>query len=988
MADRSIVVRLKAEVSGFQSAMAAASRSTKDAEQDLARFSENGGTSLGRLTTSATQHREAWSAAGTALLGFGAAAVAGVGLAIKSFADFDSRMAQVSSLSHAGASDMASLTDAALHMGQQIGYSANDVADAEIELVKAGISVKDILGGALSGALTLAAAGQIDVADATEIATIAMTQFGLAGKDIPHVADLLAAGADKALGGVSELGWALKSGGLVAHQFDMSIEDTVGTLALFAQNGLMGEAAGTDLRQMLLKLAAPSKEAQRDLDQLGITVYNSQGKFTGIVSLAGQLQSKMNGLSEAERNAMMAHIFGARSIVGANILYQAGAEGVQGWIDAVNDSGFAAKQAAGKMDSLNGDMKKLQAAWENGMIQMGGTADGFLRPIIQSVTGLINQFDALPEPVKGAVLGFTAVVGVGALVAGTFLTVTPKILDTVNGFRQLSADGSKVPGLLGSIAKAAGLVAIGFTAISAISNIFTAKQTSSVEDMTQAIIDLNKTGKTASIDTMFQKWDSSFGSGPADHIHNLNDAVHELADPHVPAVLQNIADGIQSFTGGAKSDLGQITDRFKSMGDAMGNLTNSGNLQTAATTFNKISDAFQKNGKSAQDALDVLPGYKNALQEMANQAGVSLSAQDLLNLAMGKIPPQLAAATDATGSYVDAAGNIQVVSKEVQKALADIGLSADGTVASLAKLVKGFEAAGLTQISANEALSNYLASLDAVDASIKKNGTSLDLHTEKGRANQKALDDVASAGLKLIEVNAQNGASQEELSKNLQTTYDDLLANYKAFGITGQKADDMARSVLGIPKNVPIDTAIQNYADSMMKLNGLQTAAQNLNGFVVRVPVEISVSNSAALDPATYATGQGRARQGNAVFEATGGPIGFATGGTAGGYPFGGLLDGPGGGTSDSINARLSKGEYVIPAARVKQYGVPLFEQIRAGKFQQPAPSYQASPMLSTGGGSNRSAGTTVHQTNNIYEANDGAQVALDVIRRLSMVRA
>jgi TP901 family phage tail tape measure protein len=103
-----------------------------------------------------------------------------------------------------------------------------------------------------------------------------LTQFNLTGKDVPHVADLLAAGADKALGGVSDLGEALKSGGLVASQFGVSLEETIGTLSAFANAGLLGETAGTDLRQMLLKLADPSAQASQDDDEARDRIYDNR----------------------------------------------------------------------------------------------------------------------------------------------------------------------------------------------------------------------------------------------------------------------------------------------------------------------------------------------------------------------------------------------------------------------------------------------------------------------------------------------------------------------------------------------------------------------------------------------------------------------------------------------------------------------------------------------------------------------------------------
>jgi TP901 family phage tail tape measure protein len=183
------------------------------------------------------------------------------------------------------------------------------------------------MGGALPGALALAAAGQMDVADATSIAVTAMTQFQLKGSDIPHVADLLAAGADKALGSVGDLGMALKQGGLVAAQFGLSVDDTVGTLSAFANAGLIGSDAGTSFKTMLTQLAAPSTKAQALLDKYNITLNDSKGNFIGITGLAGQLQTKLGGLTQAQRNAALATIFGTDAVRAANVLYKEGASG-------------------------------------------------------------------------------------------------------------------------------------------------------------------------------------------------------------------------------------------------------------------------------------------------------------------------------------------------------------------------------------------------------------------------------------------------------------------------------------------------------------------------------------------------------------------------------------------------------------------------------------------------------------------------------------
>jgi len=117
-------------------------------------------------------------------------------------------------------------------------------------LLKAGVSVKDVLSGGLSGSLDLAAAGGLDLAIAAETAASAMTQFKLSGDQVPRIADALAAGAGKAQGDVSDLAQALGQSGLVASQFGLSLEDTVGGLSAFASAGLMGSDAGTSMKTM------------------------------------------------------------------------------------------------------------------------------------------------------------------------------------------------------------------------------------------------------------------------------------------------------------------------------------------------------------------------------------------------------------------------------------------------------------------------------------------------------------------------------------------------------------------------------------------------------------------------------------------------------------------------------------------------------------------------------------------------------------------
>jgi TP901 family phage tail tape measure protein len=359
------------------------------------------------LTAEGLRFRDKMASAGTAALqafGLQALTVAGAVTALigvfKSAADvvvqFDKALSSIRALGGEYADNIDALGEAAKTAGINFGFTATESLGAVEALAKAGVSTADILGGALTGALTLAAAGNLDVATAAETASKAMTQFGLSGKDIPKLADLLAAGAATATGDVTDFAQALNQAGLVASQAGIPIEETVGALTAFAAAGLLGSDAGTSFRTMLLRLQNPSKESAKEMERLGINAFNAQGEFIGLEKLAGQLQTQLAGLTQEQRSAALAQIFGSDAVRAANVLYTQGAEGIAKYNDQVNQSGFAAQVAAEQTDNLAGDLDRAKGAWQALVlgIEDGSNSIGTsVRSIIQSFTDLIGAID-------------------------------------------------------------------------------------------------------------------------------------------------------------------------------------------------------------------------------------------------------------------------------------------------------------------------------------------------------------------------------------------------------------------------------------------------------------------------------------------------------------------------------------------------------------------------------------------------------------------
>lgn len=165
------------------------------------------------------------SGAGTKMLPItGVVTAAGVA-AVKTAADFDSGMSQVSAVSGATGSDLEALRDKAREMGEKTKFSASEAAEAMNYMAMAGWKTEDMLGG-IEGVMNLAAASGEDLATTSDIVTDALTAFGLTAQDSGHFADILAAASSNANTNVSMMDETFKYAAPVAGALGFSAEDS------------------------------------------------------------------------------------------------------------------------------------------------------------------------------------------------------------------------------------------------------------------------------------------------------------------------------------------------------------------------------------------------------------------------------------------------------------------------------------------------------------------------------------------------------------------------------------------------------------------------------------------------------------------------------------------------------------------------------------------------------------------------------------------
>jgi len=848
MADRVTKVSLILQVSEYLANAEKAAQKTRD---------------IGTEAEKAAQKGRAIETLGPALLSVGAIAGVAFGLVVSKAAEFDKAMSGVQAATHESAATLGLLREAALQAGADTVFSATEAAQAEEELAKAGVSASDVIGGALSGSLDLASAGSLGVADAASIAATAMTQFRLSGAQVPHVADLLSAGAGKAQGSVQDLSAALNQGGLVAAQAGFSIEDTTATLAAFASAGLIGSDAGTALKTALLSLEAPSNKAQELMRQYGINIYDANGKMLSFSGIAGQLQTKLGGLTDEQRNSALATIFGTDAVRAASVLYSQGSAGIDSWNDKVNDSGYAAETARIKMDNLSGDVEQLGGSFDTALIKSGSGANEVLRSIVQSATGLVNAIGSLPAPVLEAGVGLLGLVaGVGTL-GGGFISILPKISATKLAMQELNLTGKNLIGIIGK----GGAISLG---LAALTNGFTA-MSEQVElsdvDLARLQVTLKEVTNldTSDLNSAFST-DDNFGFlGYTKGVTGFKEALDSLTTTD----LAQWIDGTTFGLSGVGNSADKTEANFRQLDLSLAELAKQ-DFSSSVSTFQKYVEALGGGDEAALKLLNTSTSYKAELVSLADTAGIATDDQSLLNLALGR------------GG--DAQQLLRDETAKSNSALADMSAAAQdtsGNVKDLSDQIKNF---GSAQFDTEKATDSLYAAFDSLDKIISSGEGSLDRTTEAGRKTSGALLDVASSTNDLAAATYAQTGSQEQTVAVLEQGRQKLIEFGIRLGYTSENAKTYADSLIAIPS--ALITQVQANTDGA--IGQINSLIDFINSRAATITVNATRPNIG------FGLGDGRAY---------GGTVGFAGGGTA--Y-------GPGTAKSDSILTRLSVGEEVI----------------------------------------------------------------------------
>ena len=386
-------------------------------------------------------------AAGTTAVGAFATA------SIEAGKSFDASMAQVAATMGTTVDQIGDLRDFAQEMGSTTAFSATEAADALNYMALAGYDA-DTSMKMLPNVLSLAAAGNIDLAAASDMVTDAQTALGLSLDETSTMVDQMAKASSKSNTSVAQLGDAFLKIGANARNVKGGTQELSTVLGVLADNGIKGTEAGTHLRNIMLSLTPTTDKAAAAWEQLGVQAYDANGELRDLPTIFAELNTAMKDMTDQEKTETLSAMFNKTDLASIQALIGTTTERYEELSAAIEDSDGAAKAMADtQLDNLAGDITLFQSALEGAKIAVSDELTPTLRDFVKlGADGLGEVTKAFKEDgLSGAMDALGGVLSEGLTMV---VDMIPDAIDA--GMQLIGALGQGIMDNLDTIVYAAG----------------------------------------------------------------------------------------------------------------------------------------------------------------------------------------------------------------------------------------------------------------------------------------------------------------------------------------------------------------------------------------------------------------------------------------------------------------------------------------------------------------------------------------------------
>ncbi|EMK2700092.1 phage tail tape measure protein [Providencia rettgeri] len=383
--------------------------------------------------------------------------------------DFEIGMSKVQALTRLdkNSDDYKMLREQARDLGATTAFTANEVAQGQAFYAMAGFKPEQIK-NAMKGTLSMSLAGDIDLATTADIGSNILTGFKMNSNEMNRVSDTLVGVFTRANVNLAMLGETMKYVAPPAAGLGVDLETAAAAAGKLGDAGIQSSMAGTSLKSIFGRLAAPTSEVSKALKEINLKTTDSKGNFREFTEILVELDKKTKGMGNAKRAGLFKKLAGEEAFSALMVLTdQASTGSLQQLIAELKAAKGEAEKVANVMtDNLDGDLKNLTSAYEDVGIQIFGGADSPLRDITKRVTDLISKFGQWakknPELVKQITmitLGLGAVLAVGG---GITLMIAALIGPLAMAKLSLSVLGIKGSGFLSLLIKPIKLIGTAF----------------------------------------------------------------------------------------------------------------------------------------------------------------------------------------------------------------------------------------------------------------------------------------------------------------------------------------------------------------------------------------------------------------------------------------------------------------------------------------------------------------------------------------------
>jgi len=823
VAERDVVVRIRAEIGAFKRDMAAAASAARKTAEQTEAAGKQSESAIGRLAQTAQTHDKAWNQVSTGMVASGAAIVGALALSTKAAMDWESAWAGVTKTVDGSPQQMAQLEGELRNLARTLPSTHTEIAAVAEAAGQLGVARKDV-SGFTKTMIDLGESTNLTAEDAaTNIAQISnvmgtMEREGSKGVERFGSA-LVALGNDGASTESDILSMAQRIAGAAAT-LGASEADVLALSNTLASMGVRAELGGGVTTRVLLKMRSAVDEGGDSLASFaeiaGVSADEFAAKFREAPVEALDLVSKgIYGVNEAGGNVTQTlKDLGIKGTEETQVMLALANSG-----DLLTDSLNLGAEAWANNTALVEEANKryetaeskVKIAWNN-IKDASIEAGAAILPVVSGIAGVVADlaggFADLPDPVKTALTVLGGVGGVGLLATGGMMKLVSALGDTIPKMQALGIDtprATKAVGLLGKSLGAVTAVGAGFligkTVIEGIND-----AVRSGKPDVEAYFNLIATG--GNVKDVLNLGESDGWSGSI--FKDSGEAAKEYYDTltvesgNAKRAIEQLAntDGLTGLTGwfsknlsfgdvrGATEDALQLQEAMRGIARAF----DMGESELGIDALKGLQSELELTDSNVATLINSTPELKSALTNLATENGIQIDPNNelgLVDLALGRIQ------TSAPGAAEGLSG--------VDGALGDTAVSAEDAAKAVDDFYQAMVNAGMVVLNEREALRGMQESFAAATAAIDENGRTLDITTEKGRANQAALDGIASSTLAAMEAQREAGATAGELGETISAGREAFITNAEAMGMSSEKAAALADSLNLIPGAVYIN---------------------------------------------------------------------------------------------------------------------------------------------------------------------------------------